>query len=116
MHAMLFLEEFSVLLEQIMAESTGHLLIPGDDPCSICANRFTEILESCNLKQHVTGATHANRHTLDLVISKKDNPLITEIKIFDPVISDHCAVHCNLRAQKPHEEKGGLSETAFFGY
>ena len=91
----LFLEEFSVLLEQIMAESTGHLLISGDfnlhvdDPCSIYANRFNEILESCNLKEHVTGATHANGHTLDLVISKKDNPLITEIKIFDPVISDH---------------------------
>ena len=107
----LFLEEFSVLLEQIMAESTGHLLISGDfnlhvdDPCSIYANRFNEILESCNLKQHVTGATHANGHTLDLVISKKDNPLITEIKIFDPVISDHCAVHCNLRVQKPHFTK-----------
>ena len=27
---MLFLEEFSALLEQIMAESTGHLLISGD--------------------------------------------------------------------------------------
>ena len=107
----LFLEEFSVLLEQIMAESTGHLLISGDfnlhvdDPCSIYANRFNEILESCNLKQHVTGATHANGHTLDLVISKKDNPLITEIKIFDPVISDHCAVHCNLRVQKPNFTK-----------
>ena len=104
----LFLEEFLVLLEQIMAESTGHLLISGDfnlhvdDPCSIYANRFNEILESCNLKEHVTGATHANGHTLDLVISKKDNPLITEIKIFDAVISDHCAVHCNPRVQKPH--------------
>ena len=104
----LFLEEFSVLLEQIMAESTGHLLISGDfnlhvdDPCSIYANRFNEILESCNLKQHVTGATHANVHTSDLVISKKDNPLIAEIKIFDPVISDHCAVNCNLRVRRPH--------------
>ncbi|CAH3120828.1 unnamed protein product, partial [Porites lobata] len=44
------------------------------DPCSIYAKRFNEILESCNLKQH----------------------------IFDPVISDHCAVHCNLRVRKPH--------------
>ena len=76
----LFLEEFPVLLEQIMAESTGHLLISGDfnlhvdHPCSIYANRFNEILESCNLKQHATGATHANRHTLYLVISKKDDP------------------------------------------
>ena len=110
----LFLEEFSVPLEKITAESTGHLLISGDfnlhvdDPCSIYANRLNEILESCNLKQHVTGATHANGYTLDLVISKKDNPLITEIKIFDPVISDHCAVHCNLRVQKPHFTKEKL--------
>ena len=56
---MLFLEEFSLLLEQIMAESTGHLLICGDfnlhvdDPCNIYANRFNEILESCNLKEFV---------------------------------------------------------------
>ena len=106
--SMLFLEEFSLLLEQIMAESTGHLLICGDfnlhvdDPCNIYANRFNEILESCNLKQLVTGATHSNGHTLDLVISKKDDQLITGIKIIDPVISDHCAVHCNLRVLKPH--------------
>ena len=41
--SMLFLEEFSVLLEQTMAESTGHLLISGDfnlhvdDRCDIYA-------------------------------------------------------------------------------
>ena len=60
------------------------------------------MLESCNLKQLVTGATHANGHTLDLVISKKDDHLITGIKIIDPVILDHYAVHCNLHVQKPH--------------
>ena len=91
-----------------MAESTGHLLISGDfnlhfdNPCNIYADRFNEILESCNQKQFVTGATHANGYTLDLLISKKDDHLITEIKIIDPVISDHCAVYCNLRVQKPH--------------
>ena len=45
---------------------------------------------------------------MDFVISKKDNPLITEIKIFDPVIWDHCAVHCNLRVQKLHFTKKKL--------
>ena len=106
--SMLFVEEFSVLLDQIIAESTGHLLISGDfnlhvdDPCDIYANHFNEILESCNLKQLVTGATHANGHSLDLVISKKDDHLITGIKMIDSVISDHYAVHCNLRVQKPH--------------
>ena len=33
--------------------------------------------------------THANAHTLDLVISKKDDHLITEIKIIDPVQKLH---------------------------
>ena len=50
----------------------------------------------------MTGATHANGHNLYLVISKKDDHLITGIKIIGPVISDHYAVHCNLRVQKPH--------------
>ena len=27
---------------------------------------------------------------------------------FDPVISDHCAFHCNLRVQKPHFTKKKL--------
>ena len=31
--------------------------------------------------------------------------LITDIKISDPVISDHCAVHCSLQVQKPHFAK-----------
>ena len=70
--------------------------------CNIYANRFNEILESCNLKQLGTGTTHANGHTVDLVISIKDGHLITGIKIIDPAISDHCANHCNLRVQKPH--------------
>ena len=66
-----------------MAESTGHLLICGDfnlhvnDPCNIYANRFNEILESCNLKQLVTGATHSNGHTLDLV-----SPFLANIVYF----------------------------------
>ena len=65
MHACMHVRSYvCMLLEQIMVESTGHLLICGDfnlhvdDPCNIYVNRFNEILESCNLKQLVTGATH----------------------------------------------------------
>ena len=84
---MLFLEEFSALLEQIMAESTASYLYlvtsiytDVDDPYNTYANRFNEILESCNLKHFVSGATHANGHTLNLVISKKKKMIISLLK------------------------------------
>ena len=51
------------------------------------------------------GAGLLFKHSLDLVISKTDDHLIIGIKIIDPVISDHRAVHCNLCVQKPHYMK-----------
>ena len=62
----LFFEEFSRLLEQVVAETPGCLLITGDfnfhmdDPDNAHTNRFTDTLESYDLKQHVSGGTHAS--------------------------------------------------------
>ena len=63
----LFYEEFSKLIEQT-AVSPGGLLIVGDFnlqvddddnfQARIEARGFVDILESYNLRQHVTGATH----------------------------------------------------------
>ena len=97
---LLFFEEFSRLLEQIFAEPSGCLLITGDfnfhmdDPGNAQARRFTDLLESYDLKQHVSGVTHASGHTLDLVITGTDDPFIKDMKVKDPVISDHLAIHC----------------------
>jgi len=107
----LFFEEFSRLLEEVLAETPGHLILTGDfnfhmdslDNANAC--RFTVILHSYGLKQHVCGSTHANGHTLDLVITKSDETLINCITVSDPVISDHLAVHYDLYLRKPQFTK-----------
>lgn len=108
---LVFVEEFSRLLEQIAAEPSGCLLITGDfnfhmdDPDNANAKRFADLLESYDLKQHVNCGTHTSGHTLDLVITRSDDSLIKDTKVKDPVISDHLAIHCVLSIQKPQFRK-----------
>ena len=90
-----------------------------DDPYNTYANRFNEILESWNLKHFVSGATHANGHTLNLVISKKRwSSHYWNQNYINPVISDHYAVHCKLRVQKQHftKKKVYYRKLTFFRY
>ena len=102
----LFYEEFSRLLERTLAEHSGCLLITGDfnfhidDPQDNHANRFIDILDALGLKQHVSAPTHKKGHTLDLLITRSEDSLISRIMIRDPIISDHFAVHCDLGVQK----------------
>ena len=103
----LFYEEFSRLLEKTLAVHPGPVIFIGDfnfhvdDPNDYQAKRFTELLRSFDLKQHVNGITHKDGHTLDLVITRSDDSLIRKLSIRDPAISDHRAVHCELNLQKP---------------
>ena len=53
------------------------------------------------LVQHVCKKTHANGHTLDLVISNAIDHFVIDVKTTDPVISDHLAVHSTLHLEKP---------------
>ena len=105
-----FYEEFSRLLERVFAEHPGRLLILGDlnfhvdDPGNSHATQFKDILEAFNLRQLVKGATHANGHTLDLLITTDDS-LVKRVMVRDPAISDHYAVHCDLCLQKPQFAK-----------
>lgn len=62
---------------------------------------YIKILESFNLVQHVNGPTHKKGHTLDLIITRATDELVTSIDIQDPMLSDHSAVHCKLRLKKP---------------
>ena len=106
----LFYEEFSKLIEQT-ADSPGGLLIVGDfnlhvdDVDNLQAKRLMDILESYNLRQHVTEVTHISGHTLDLVIIKSNDAFLSGVSTFDPVISDHSAVNINLLLQKPQFKK-----------
>ena len=53
------------------------------------ATKFIQILDQYNLQQHVNGATHTKGHTLDLVITKRDDSIIDNVQIANCDISDH---------------------------
>ena len=101
----LFFDEFPVLLGDLVTAS-GSLLMAGDfnfhvdDVRDPVAMRFTHLLETFNLKQHISESTHRNGHTLDLIITRADECIASNFKVDDPVISDHYAVGCTISLSK----------------
>ena len=73
------------------------------------ALKFLELLQIFNLEQHVNAPTHSSGHTLDLIITRKDETVINNLKVFDAVISDHFVLHCNLDLAKPCNVKSDIS-------
>ena len=49
----------------------------------------------------MNGPTHKKGHTLDLIMTRIDDRLVTNIEIHDPMLSDHLAVSCTLQLEKP---------------
>ena len=111
----LFFEEFARLLEHVLSESSASPMIAGDlnfhmeNSSNALTRQFIEILETFDLKQHVFSATHASGHTLDLLITRLNEELVRNVKIHDPMISDHLAVFCNLSLIKPQFRKKVIS-------
>ena len=70
----LFIDEFSTYLEGLSTLS-GHLILCGDFNFHVDvgtnthAQRFLEMTQSVNLRQHVDTPTHAGGHTLDFLFS-----------------------------------------------
>ena len=52
------------------------------------------------LKQHVSVPTHISGHTLDLVITRAQDPVVCSIPVADRYLSDHASVLCSLNAAK----------------
>ena len=77
-----------MFLSDLQADVNIHVERP-DDSDSI---RFSEMIESFNMIQHVVGPTHLHGGTLDLIATFKDTPL-SQI-VVDPagMISDHSLV------------------------
>lgn len=70
-----FLTEVSSYLEQIILSRKLLMIVRDfflheDDRDNHDASLFLELLESMNLVQHVTGATHEKGHSLHLVITQ----------------------------------------------
>ena len=81
-----------------------------DAPEDWPAQRFSDLLDTFNLVQHIKGETHRNGHTLDLIITRSDEAsLVSNVHITDPVISDHFAVHCALAIKKSNFPRKEIS-------
>ena len=54
------------------------------------ANKFLESLEKHGLSQHINGKTHVHGHTLDVLITRENNSILSETpSIHDPHLSDN---------------------------
>ena len=76
-------DEFASYLAYIVMAS-GYLLIVGDfnfhvDSQNNAGRRFTGLLHSFNLRQHVNDSTHKNSHTLDLIITREEQSFIKNL-------------------------------------
>ena len=107
----MFLEEFSSFLEGLVS-TTSALLVAGDfnfhidEPNDCDARRFLQVLESFDLIQHVSEATHKKGHILDLIITGAHEKLVGRCTVDNPFVSDHFAVHSLLDLAKlPLERK-----------
>ena len=100
-----FLTDFADFLQLLMI-SPGKMLMVGDfnihidNPGNPTANKFQSLLNSFGLCQHVYGATHLDGHTLDLVITRDSENVITSCKVSE-LICDHFAVKSNVKVHRP---------------
>lgn len=93
-----FLVEFGSLLEQYVTDSFS-LLTTGDSNLHVNNNLdkssqdFLALIDSFNLKQHVCSPTHRAGHTLNLLITRDDDQLVTSVSIHEAAFSDNFVVN-----------------------
>ena len=110
----IFFDEFSKFLESAVL-CTDQLLITGDFNIhvdvtdDVDAVKLQELLESTGLQQHVNVPTHIRGHTLDLIITRHSENIVTSPPRTDYIFSDHMPVHCNLLVNKPRLKKTHIS-------
>ena len=72
--------------------------------------RFLDLLDSANLVQHVLEPTHRRGHTLDLIITRREEDLIRHIKVLRDTYSDHRVILCKIDCPRPpitcHDQLG----------
>jgi hypothetical protein len=108
-----FINDFQDLVDDSIVKPAS-LLILGDfnvhwdDATDPLRTTFAETCRSFGLDQHVTQATHCSGHTLDLVLTRNNDQLLTDVSV-GSMISDHFAVHFTGSVAKPHPERRMLS-------
>eukprot|EP00745_Piridium_sociabile_P006121 TRINITY_DN13961_c0_g1_i25.p1 TRINITY_DN13961_c0_g1~~TRINITY_DN13961_c0_g1_i25.p1 ORF type:complete len:160 (+),score=25.29 TRINITY_DN13961_c0_g1_i25:204-683(+) len=108
-HAM-FLNQFLEFLEHCDSLQ-GKTLLMGDfnvhfddvDDCN--TKRFCELLDMFSFSQSVVGPTHKHGHTLDLVIYRTSDDILSTTSVNNDLHSDHSAIFSSLNVPKPVPEK-----------
>ena len=103
-----FLEELIMLLEISSASSeifvlAGDVNIHLDDKDDTYTKQFNDILEMFNHKQHVNFATHRLGHTIDVVVTHTESPIIENIKPNNVDLSDHYIVQFEVKSIAPNK-------------
>ena len=104
-----FLEELSDYLE-LAATLSGRLVLAGDfnvhwdSPDNTERIELASMLDAYDLVQHVIGPTHSDGHTLDLVITRNTDNLVSECTVGN-FVSDHNAIHVCFNCCKDHPER-----------
>ena len=92
-----FFEEFSAFLEEILL-CPQRMIIVGDfnfhvnDTLDREGQTFLDLITSVNLNQHVMFPTHESGNTLDLLLTRASENLISDVTLSSHLPSDHCAV------------------------
>ncbi len=79
----------------------GDFIFHVDDNSDYYAYQFQALIQNVGLVQHIHQATHKDGHTLDLIITKEDSTLVSQIHITPLWVSDHCIIHFKLTIPKP---------------
>ena len=80
----------------------GYFNINWVDKDNSSVKKLLNLLETCNLVQHITETTHRRPHLLDDFSS--DSELVNSAGVSD-FVSDHCALHASLVCTRSHRLK-----------
>ena len=95
-----FIETIILVPEPLIIASDFNIHIDRGNDCNDAA-RFLDILQSMGLTQPVDGPTHNDGHTLDLIITRSFDRVISTKPVVDTYVSDHASVLCDINAGKP---------------
>ncbi len=100
-----FIKEFADFLSELLLAAdrvliVGDFNIHVDNEKDALGSAFIDILNSIGVRQHVSGPTHSQNHTLDLILSHEIDVNGVEILQQSDDISDHYLVLCKLHIVK----------------
>ena len=101
-----FLEEFDAFVSEISMAPMKTLIVGDfnvhvDIPSKYDSRRFLGSLTETGFQQHIHQPTHKDGHTLDLIISRPEDNLVSTCQVLPSLGSDHNLINCTINCEKP---------------